>query len=311
MKMNTFYIKILILIASLLGLSGVIYMEAPRINELSKILYKDNVSGLALIIAFLPMYIYIENRDMGKIAIYALGVILLLSYVNTIRLSIEEAKSSIVILVNTKKQELKEKKSELESLKEPSCFYPRQKNFEDPESYDLALKQYSYCSANLSKKSEKFEASKSEIEAQIKAIDSSIRTLENSDPDYSIPIMQGLSAFALSIILSIASSRACIKVAKIGKELYDEALYQAELSEDNRIKIAYLQNPEMSIRDLAKVLRMPKSTLSRKIKTLVPQWDSVGQERDKMGQRGTAVGQTENKGNSEKFGQLALFTGGY
>ena len=262
--------------------------EEPRISQLLALVFPGEFSKVfsyLLPVLVVAISVFSSSHNLEKFrnaSVLALSVLLVLSYVNTILVTIEESKEKRILKIDELKKSISTKQNELKSLKSARvCYSPSKQNNDE---YEQLLESYRNCQAVAKSESTTIQAQAESLQSEILTLTTELQNYQNQKPEYLKPLTQAATGFFLSVILSICTSVFCYGLSNELKNF----LVEVEMSDSTRLAI--LLSEGKSIRQIAVFFGWSKSTAERRIRLfrLGQGWDKVGTP---VGQSGTGTGQ--------------------
>lgn len=284
--------------------------EEPRISILLKLVFPEDFSrAFSYSIPFLVVCVSVISarpgngiwKGAGAVSAFAFSAILILSYWNTILISVDESSqhrenriSELRTLISGKQKEFQKPAGVR------NCYAPVQ----GTEGYDDLLAGYRSCVLTAKMESDRIEKQSSLLSAEISVLTADLDKLQRTGADWTKPITQAATGICLSIILSVTTSIFCLSLAK---ELND-LVFVSQLSEESRLAVYISEG--YSVRQIAEILEISKSAADRKIREFrtiqefrtVSVKNGIGNSRNSMNENHYA-GNTYEKASVPSLGQ--------
>lgn len=300
----------------LFGLLTIVIFEEPRVSQLLALVFPGEFSrlfsfALPVLVLLIAVVTY-SSGDIwkGRTAVFAFSAVLFLSYLNTVLISVREAKSNHTDQIEAVQGKLDSLHIQMNSGKTArQCWAPAS----SAENYQDLLSGYNACLSASAAESEGIKNQTNSLSAQIKIQIASLENLKKTQPDYIKSITQGAVGILLSVILGIGTGVFCLGLSSEIREIVSSS-EQSEI-----FKIAGLLAEGRSIREIAQELGVSKGTAERTVRkfrtvqaengignthyagityakksgtVLGQQWDTSGTVWDS---RGTVAGQPQKR----------------
>lgn len=252
----------------LLGLSLVVLFEFPRINLLLSLVFPGDFPAffawaLPVLVLGVSILIKINNLKFKNLLLGAIYLsftgILILSYFNTVLISVQDSKDFINDEISRKEKEKNEKFKELKSLSSGNIYNNCSKPSKESEEYRKDLESYNLCLSAINGKVKNKSETINILKEEIKDISISIVSLKSSEPDYFKAISQSLTGLFLSIILGIVTA---VFSSGFSSELIITLNF---LNFTEEKKIALFLSEGLTVREIAKKLDISSTTAHKRI----------------------------------------------
>lgn len=303
--------QIIRIIIYLFVLFVVSLFEEPRITILLRQVFPSDFSrAFSYAIPLLVVAVAIlaagkpEWKTYSNASVVSFGVILVLSYGNTVFNSINQLKAEKAAEISDLKKSIDSKRAE---LKKPAAVRYCPAPNPVAENYSELLSGYQSCLYAQNAENQNSQKQTASLYREIEVSTAELEKLQNASfdlLDWTKPVTQGAAGIFLSIILSVTTSLFCLSLAK---ELNDFA-FEAGISDEG--KLAVYLSEGYSVRQIAEFLEISKSAADRRIKEFrtvqefrtVSAKNGIGNSRNSMNENHYA-GNTYKNGSVPGLGQ--------